>query len=411
MTKKAAVAVKQNKQIGQSLVEVALFLPILVILLAGIVELSQLVITQNRVSNAARTAARFGANGGEDEGIALVALNTITQTLQVREDRWDIWTIHGQVNENGTGIDIGEYEFEHVYGISNTQLFSTVVEANIRDDIWAELQIDETAGAATPDELADLRFVGTYILHDVDSILGLDAFPALANFSSVRALTVMRVTGLNLEPTKGCDAFPIAISDKVRSVTPPGTGSNPFPDESDFAPSSPEPLPIYEHYTNHIPDTPLQDAQEGYLFKIKNGVDPGSFGWLRWNTIYLNGNATELAHSLEWPGDSSDYPTYGYYEPGDPTDTTMNIGDWVAGNDGAVAATKDDLEPHIDLERTLRLIVWDETNGGTGNNVEYHIAGFAIFRILGHNLAQDWILAEFIRWDDSCGQEIQTTTP
>ena len=81
MTKKAAA--KHTKHTGQSLVEVALFLPILIILLAGIVELSQLVITQNRVSNAARAATRFGANGGEDEGIVIVALDTVTQTLDI----------------------------------------------------------------------------------------------------------------------------------------------------------------------------------------------------------------------------------------------------------------------------------------------------------------------------------------
>ena len=49
------------KEKGQSLVEVALFLPIFIIVLAGLIEVSQLVITQNRVSQAARTAARTKA--------------------------------------------------------------------------------------------------------------------------------------------------------------------------------------------------------------------------------------------------------------------------------------------------------------------------------------------------------------
>ncbi len=397
MTKKAAT--KQIKQNGQSLVEVALFLPILVILLAGIVELSQLVITQNRVSNAARTATRFGANGGEDEGIVLVALNTITQTLDVSENSWDIWTIHGQVNANGDGIDPTDYTFDHVYGISNTQLFSNVVAANIRDSIWEELQKNEVAGTASAADLQDLRFIGTYILHDVPSIIGLDAFPALANFSSVQALTVMRVTGLNLEPTKGCDAFPIGVDEvNFRSVSAPGgTGANVFPAAIDF--TYPNPAPNYNFFVNHQDDSPLRSAQEGYLFKL----DPAStLRWLAWRDT--NVDVAALQHSLSWSGDSTDYPTYGFYEAGDPTDETMNIGDWVAESTGTTSSVNDILEEHVDRERTLRVVLYDNEVGST-----VHISGFAVFRIVGFNTSQGWVLAEFIRLDESCGQEIQTT--
>ena len=396
MTKKAAT--KQIKQNGQSMVEVALFLPVLVILLAGIVELSQLVITQNRVSNAARVAARFGANGGEDDGMAVVALNAITQTLEARPDRWDIWAIHGQVND--TGSNIGEFTFEHTYGISNTQLFSTVLASNIQDDIWAELQIDETAGTATPAELADLRFVGTYILHDVDSILGLDAFPALANFSSVRALTVMRVTGLNLEPTIGCNAFPIGVDEiTIRSVTAPGTGSSPYPNTSPSEFTYPVAPPEYTSFVNHQASQPIRDSREGYLFKFETTT----FHWLRWNTSLPN-DATTLIHSLDWPGDSTT-PTYSFSEPGDPTDESLNISDWVAVNTGSTTSSVNDiLEEHVDRERTLRVILYDDE---VGNTVQ--ISGFAVFRIIGFNTSQDWLIAEFIRLDESCGQEIQTT--
>lgn len=398
MTKKAAT--KQINQNGQSLVEVALFLPILVILLAGIVELSQLVITQNRVSNAARTATRFGANGGEDEGIVTVALNTITQTLEVDEASWDIWTIHGQVNNNGDGINDTDYTFDHVYGISNTQLFSTVVAANIKDSIWTELQKNEAAGTASADDLRDLRFVGTYILHDVESILGLDAFPALANFSSVRALTVMRVTGLNLEPTKGCNAFPIGVDEvNFRSVSAPGgTGAYVFPAATDF--TYPDPAPNYNFFVNHQDDRPLRSAQEGYLFKL----DPAStLRWLAWKSSNIT--VAALRHSLSWPGDSTDNPTYGYSEPGDPTDTSLNIGDYVAVNTSAATTSVSDiLEEHVDRERTLRVVLYDNETGGT-----VRISGFAVFRIVGFNTSQGWLLAEFIRLDESCGQEIQTT--
>lgn len=400
MTKQSPLFQKQR---GQSLVETALFFPILIILLAGVVEVSQLVITQNRVSNAARTAARFGADGGEDSGIALVALNSVTQTLEMDEAAWDMWVIHGETNSDGTGFE--SWSFNHTYGISQTARFNNVDESAIQQAILGDLQKDQN-GNSSSSTAGDLDFVGAYILHDVDSIIGLDAFPALSQISSAEALNVMRVTGLDLEPTKGCDAFPIAVSTDVRSVTPPGTGANPYPEAKDF--KYPDEPPEYSDFVNHVSDVPLAKAKEGYMYFIKNGTQPGNFGWLLWNDIYSTGSAGDLENSLRWPGDSNDYPENGYYEAGDPTDTSLNVGDYIWGSTGTVSSVKDEMADHVDLERTLRVIVWDQSTS-TGSNVTYRVSGFAIFRIHGFNLAHNWLLAEFIRMDNSCGQEIVQT--
>jgi hypothetical protein len=48
--------------------------------------------------------------------------------------------------------------------------------------------------------------------------------------------------------------------------------------------------------------------------------------------------------------------------------------------------------------------VWNESNNEGGANARYKNSGFAIFRLIVYNLPQSWILAEFVRWDDSCGQ-------
>ena len=402
-------------QRGQSLVEVALFLPIFVILIAGVVEISQLVITQNRISNAARTATRFGANGGEDEGIILVAMNSVTQTLVMDEDRWDMWTIHGTTTSDGTGFT--EWSFDHTFGISQTALFSDVNETTIQQAILGDLQKNDQ-GVTNSGFAGDLKFVGTYILHDVDSIIGLDAFPALAEVSSAQALNVMRVTGLNLEPTKGCDAFPIAVHRDIRSVSAPNSGANPFPNSNDFSNHSPKPLPTYQEFTSHVPDIPLAQAKEGYVYKIKNGSSPGNYGWLVWNDV-ISADANTLEDSLTWPGDSQNYIVgpggkfAGYQEPGDPTDRALNIGDWVKSSTGSINSngTRSVFNEHIAKERQLRVLVWDNTQKVTGDN-QYRIAGFAIFRMLGYSLDQSqgsWILAEFVRMDDSCGQEIAGT--
>ena len=102
---------QKKSQRGQSLVEVALFFPIFIILLAGLVEVSQLLITQNRVSSAARAGTRFASDGGEDSGIVTVVLNNITQTLQTDQGVWDIWSVRATMNPDGNGIEDEDWEF------------------------------------------------------------------------------------------------------------------------------------------------------------------------------------------------------------------------------------------------------------------------------------------------------------
>ncbi len=425
--KKDHTTAQRHSQRGQSLVEVALFFPIFIILLAGLVEVSQLLVTQNRISSAARASTRFAANGGQDEGMVTVVINNVTQTLQIDPEVWDLWSIRATVNDAGNGINEEDWEFTHIYGMSNTVRFGSVDEEAIRDRIVDELQRDElnnqSSGIA-----GGLQIVGTYAIHDVDSILGLDAMAQLAGFSSLEALSIMRITADGQDVTAGCAAFPIAVHEGARSVTAPGTGSNPYPNSGEF--SYPPNPPVYQSFTSHDDDVALQNAQEGDIFRVQNGSGNGNFGWLAWNQG-ISANANTLADSLTWPGNSTDYTDHGdggnmnpiagwgdgtknhiprgYIEAGDPSDVSLNVQDWVAGNTGSVNsnAVRDRIAEHVDLDRALRLVVWS-TGENSGNNARYQISGFAVFRIIGYSLSQgqggSWILAEFIRWDDSCGQ-------
>lgn len=60
---------KPAKQLGQAIVEFALVLPILLLLLYGIVEVSRLVFIYLSVTNASRQAARYGATAGLGESV------------------------------------------------------------------------------------------------------------------------------------------------------------------------------------------------------------------------------------------------------------------------------------------------------------------------------------------------------
>lgn len=412
--KRLSILPNNRSQKGQSLVEVALFFPIFIIMLAGLVEVANILITQNRVTSATRSSTRFASDGGEDAGMSDVLLNTVTQTLSLDQSVWDVWSVRGKINSTGNGIT--DWQFTHIYGISNTEGFADVDPDDVQQQVLDELQRDEF-GNQQANIASNIEFVGTYAIHDIDSILGLNAVPQLVGFTSVKDLTVMRIVGQSLQATNGCDGFPIAVYEGLRSVTPPGTGSNPYPNNFNY----PNPAPQYANFINHTPDVPLRTAGEGDLFKIQNGFGAGNFGWLVWNQYVAPG--TTLNGSLAWPGNSRDYTTnapgqtppgfphgvYGFIEYNDASDTEMHIGDWVTGRTGSVNANQvgQILQGHITNNRTLRLIVYNQT-AGTGSNGRYLISGFAVFRLKGYHLSQgqggSWILGEFIRWDDTCGQ-------
>lgn len=393
-------------QRGQSLVEVALFFPIFVILLAGLVEVSQLLVTQNRISSAARAGTRFASDGGEDAGIVTVVLNSVTQTLELDPEVWDIWSIRATVNSAGTSINDEDWEFTHIYGVSQTVRFDSVDEDEIKEQIEDELQRDEftniSAGIAS-----ELQIVGTYAIHDVESILGLDAMSQLAGFSSLDALSVMRMTTSSQEATNGCSAFPLAITNGVRSV---GAGSDPYPTTFQY-PTTPPPL---ASFVNHQANVSLLDATEGMVFYF----DAADFDWLVWNSGLSDTGGT-LSTALDWPGTSTNYvacagcgtavagsghatAVRGYIEPGDPTDQQIQEGDYVRVSSTSLSGVTAIMQEHINMDRTLRVLIWGE-NSGSQIRISPDNA-FAVIRFIGYNATANWIVAEFIRWDDSCGQ-------
>lgn len=223
--------------------------------------------------------------------------------------------------------------------------------------------------------------------------------------------------------SSSCAAYPIGLGFQIRSVTPPGSGATPYPDASDFDyPASP---PSYNSFLTHQPNLPLDDSTpEGTIFKYTLGTAESNFSWLTWNQLITPGAST-LANSLTPPGNSLDYTDHGdsgtphpdfghvvrgYAEPGNLSDVTLNVEDLVPASlsqlsadvgSGTVNAPVND---HIDAGRILRLLVVDEYVGGSGT---FEIERFALFKVHGYGeagTADEWLLLEFIRFDESCGQ-------
>lgn len=418
---------------GQSLVELALFLPIFLVIIAGLVEVSQLVITQNRITDAARAGTRFGANGGQDEGIITTMMTNITGTLNADPAVWDIWVIRGTLNPQGTDFVPETWQFSHAYGYSNTvrsaDLNEGVIQANIIEELQRNHEGENPDQEGGIDIAGNLQIVGTYVIHDVESILGLDAVPALAGLNSVTELNVIRVASLSFQQTNGCSAFPIAVSSGIRSVTNEGD-SNLYPSAGEFEyPPSPR---VYESFLYHTNSTDLDNASEGTVFKVSRGFnyESGNFGWLKWNLGITSigaatGDAAILSNSLTWPGDSNDYTDHGdsgtfaadgifhvvrgYVKPGDATDQTLHKEDWVAASSAQLPQIATAVNNLIDSSTGLRVILFDtaEDAGTFGPNGRYFIKEFAIFRIIGYGNSgadNEWLLLELIRKDDSCGE-------
>jgi hypothetical protein len=186
--------------------------------------------------------------------------------------------------------------------------------------------------------------------------------------------------------------------------------------------------PIALHYET------LEGKNPGdFLTNIRNGTGQGQFAWLRWKGLSSQMCSDEssadssqiLGSSLAYPGNSCTCDTVddeecwrGYLNPDDSDDDHecydqeddygLNVDDWVWGSTGDIGATavKNALDEHIERERILRVIVWDEAYyaGGGGSNIQYRVYGFALVRLLSYDVGQKAITMQFRRWDNSCGQ-------
>ncbi|MCP4428812.1 MAG: pilus assembly protein [Chloroflexi bacterium] len=435
---------RHPRQKGQSLVETALILPVMIILIAGAVEISNILITKNRIETAARAAARFASQGGDD--VQEVALNSVTSTLDLSEGVWDIWLIESQLRSDGS--DVGDWNVTQIYGaITPTTAYTDIVSvigvdcvrdpdpinvnepgANecIRDQVLANLQKD-VAGVGTPGtgDLADLRIVAVYVSHDISSILGLNAFPSLAGILSVKGLSVMRAAAeTSSDATAGClTAMPIAFDRSLRNLH----RDDQYPTGSFTYPSPP---PTYASFTrNFVAEDDFHElglnAREGDIFQL-TGNDDLRYVWVKWNSGIVGGNGA-LVNSLTWPGDTWDYTDYedsgvpasgqhghvvrGFVEVGNATNLDMHIPNRISPNSTASindVGVETQLQDHIDTGRALRFIALP-TGGGAPqllpDNRPFHtIDGFAIFRLHGYSVSGNWMLVEFIGWDTSCGQ-------
>lgn len=146
--------------------------------------------------------------------------------------------------------------------------------------------------------------------------------------------------------------------------------------------------------------TPIDD--------IREGGGSGNFGWLRWRDSSsedpeVNGNPNSEQY-LGAAISNARLSIYDYINPTNSNDTVLNINDWIWGSTGQVVSNgvaNDALANR--LNEIITIPVWDSVSG-TGSNQRYHIVGFALLRLTAVNFQGNpkSLAGDFMGWNNHC---------
>ena len=87
-------------------------------------------------------------------------------------------------------------------------------------------------------------------------------------------------------------------------------------------------------------------------------------------------------------------------------DGLLQIHEWVENSTGNIASAEGIIQGYINSGTPVTIIVTDQTNGRTGSNANYRVAGFVVVKIIGYSFqgpnSDKWILFEFVEWGKEC---------
>jgi hypothetical protein len=368
---------------GQSLVEMALAFPLLLIIIAGIVEVGHTLNTYLVVANATREGTRYGVTVGQDDYDDQTITNIIVETMkhkqmEVSDENTCIWLV--RLETDGSG-GITTWDERHVYG------FDCALPDDLHDDLESELGPDTKA-------------LVSWTYYEQEAMLPIPFLSTLGESIPIAPYTAMRMEGFGATASRGggCCVYPIAL-----------------------------------HYEALI------DKEIGDLLpNIRYGSGSGGFAWLRWKADSSqkcsdepNLNSSQiLGASLAYPGNSCICDTVddeecwrGYLNPDDSDedyecydpddDYELSVGDWIWGSTGAISANevRGELDEHIERERILRIVIWDTFDPVGGSNVKYRVYGFALVQLLDYDPGAKTLTGIFLGWDNSCGQSLTLPAP
>jgi hypothetical protein len=340
---------RRRSQKGQSLVEMAFVLPILLFLAVGIVELGYALNAYIQTVNAAREGARFGSLGGSATGVLTVVQGATSGLVQYDETNSDLFVAHAELTGTAPNCQIKVEDEAPLFSCEQTldtdKMDSTCMTS---DELVSRLASDGLSSC-------DLKVVAVDLYYRSPSFLSLPLVKQLSEAVPMRSLTVMRME--SPRPLLAvCNVYPIAVHRSVLAGKKRGDS----------------------------------------LGDMYNGLTEGDFGWLRWPNDPSGGSAGALEDALTRP--TSDQ----FENAVDPEDTHLSVGDWVWANSGLSnsSGARGALD-NLMNKGWIRVVVWDESDG-TGSNGMYRAANFVIIKLTGYHLpGQNMIQAEFVRYDST----------
>lgn len=397
---------------GQSLVEFALTLPVLLTILAGVVEVSNILMIYNRVQVAAREGARFGAAGGDDDGVMGVVRQSSTGVLAVEDDQMRVWVMRPVIDVTAASVWSWVAPTTAAsWGDSTVVKCVFPTTGCAADDVVPLLspttvlsEIKSLGSGADARSISGTRFVITVVAYRSDMILNLPFWGTNADGTGrfpMYAYSIIRQEVEQAAITQkgdGCSAYPIALS-HTRV-----TGANKKSENETF-------------------DVPLNDEsgiKDGYRF-LSWDPNPSPLGSGAGVSHLISPDTGTCRGSLWFPGSSVNCPLLSYDEtPYGGADTTLHRGNSVAYNtatiDQIMAAANNPFTTSnntghfnsIDATsrpRALRIIIYNFAEGtnpwNDGIAWQYKIDAFAIVRLIsrsGNTLTFSWV-----KTDNSCG--------
>jgi hypothetical protein len=378
---------------GQALVEMALLLPILLLLFAGLIELGFSFYDYLIVVNAAREGARFAAKMPDYTVEEIVEVtNKATQPVLTDftlKDEWgeDVLDAEGRLITNPErasvivsrlSAPVPEDGYSYMYDILEgypsavgkaalapadqvIPIHSSRVTEGRVDSIAQE--VEAALQGATFEE--DAQFVIVEVVYDHPQVIRLFKIgEIIPDPIALSSLTMMRVISSVRQPA--CAVCPIALNWDIIDDLVAGTEE----------------------------DTSLEN--------IWNGTGPGQFGWLTWpGDDSSAGSAVYLAYALN----NCNVSKWEYVNPDDFDDQILNIGDPIVGNTGVsdASAVEAILESYIAWEEPIRVAVWESVDDQGGSDIRYILRGYAEVIITDYDLSgQGWISATFVSYSEVC---------
>lgn len=332
---------------GQSVVEMAFALPILLLLVVGIIELGFALNAYVQTINAVREGARFGSMGGSDTGITTVVQGATSYLTQYDDSNSDLYVVRTDVTGTAPVCVVDPSTFQCEQTLDTPALDTACITV---DELNSRLA---SSGMPT----CQSRLVAVDLQYRSPSFLELPLVKQFSEAIPMRSVTVMRME--SPRPLSGvCNAYPIAVHRSVLAGKGKGAKIN----------------------------------------DILNGTGEGEFGWLRWPNDPSGGSAGALEDALTRP------TTDEFENAMDPDDTHLSVGDWVWANTGLSnsSGARNALD-NLKNKGWIRIVVFDQhTYDQGGANGMFHATNFAIVKLTDYHLpGKNSISIEFVGMDST----------